>query len=267
MSIKRILRKISNRITNKQSSNQYDRKKFLKSIPKNLKILEIGPFYTPMQKGDNVKYFDVLDREQLVERAKKLELSYKVDNIPHIDFVSPTADLTIVDEKFDAIFSSHVIEHQFDLIDHLQKASNLLSDGGKYYLIIPDKRYCFDHYQQTSTIADVIIAHREKRKKHSLKNVLEHRAFLTHNVSVDHWYGKHGELTDIATNIKNAIEEYEAKDYIDVHSFFFTPTSFVEIMKLLHELNYINFKVARVHETAINNIEFCCVLEKEADKN
>jgi len=266
MSIKRIFRKLSNRISNTQSSNQIDRKGFLKSIPENLKILEIGPFYTPMHRGENVKYFDVLDREQLVERAKQLDLSYKVENIPHIHYVSPTADLTIVDEKFDAIFSSHVIEHQFDLIDHLQKASHLLSNGGKYYLIIPDKRFCFDHYQQTSTIVDVIIAHREKRTKHSLKNVLEHRAFLTHNVAVDHWNGKHGELTGIADNIKNAIAEYDDKDYIDVHSLFFTPTSFVEIMNLLNELAYIDFKVAKAYDTAINNIEFCCVLEKVTDK-
>lgn len=259
MGLRRIFRKIKNK---GKEGDAYIRKDFLQSIPNDIKILEIGPFFTPMHIGPHVKYFDVEDQQHLIKRAKNIDPNFKVEDIPFIDYVSPTADLTIIDEKFDAVFSSHVIEHQFDLIDHLQKAGTVLSEGGKYYLVVPDKRYCFDHFQQVSTIADVIGAHYEKRKKHTLKSLLDHRVLTTHNDPVEHWKGNHGEISDMPKNIKAAIAEYEAGDYVDTHGFFFTPKSFKEIMDLLYELGYIRFKVDRIHETAKNNFEFFCVLEK-----
>ena len=262
MGLRTILRNIKNGNIYRSRKSYYDRNSFLKSIPKELKILEIGPFFNPVHKGEKVKYFDIENREDLVVRAKELDPTFKVENIPYIDYVSPSADLTIIKEIFEAIYSSHVIEHQFDLIDHLQKTSDLLPVGGKYYLIVPDKRYCFDHFQQISTIADVISAHFEKRKKHTLKSLLEHRVLATHNDPVLHWKGNHGKLTDKVIKIKKAIAEYEERDLIDTHAFYFTPDTFIEIMNLLYELDYINFKVERIHKTPKNNFEFYCVLEK-----
>jgi len=260
MGLRRVFKNIVKSNSNRKAA--YIRKDFLQSIPSDIKILEIGPFFTPMHKGPNVKYFDVEDQQNLIRRAKNIDPDFKVEDIPFIDYVSPTADLTIIEEEFDAVFSSHVIEHQFDLIDHLQKAATVLSRGGRYYLVVPDKRYCFDHFQQVSTIADVIGAHYEKRKKHTLKSLLDHRVLTTHNDPVAHWKGDHGELSDIAEKIQKAIAEYEAGGYVDTHGFFFTPTSFKEILDLLFELGYINFKVNRIHETAPDNFEFFCVLEK-----
>ena len=46
------------------------RAEFLALLPGNVSILEIGPFYNPVAKGENVKYFDVLTADQLAERAK-----------------------------------------------------------------------------------------------------------------------------------------------------------------------------------------------------
>lgn len=264
MGLKRVFKNIVNNSAN--GKPPYIRKDFLQSIPNSLNILEIGPFFTPMHIGPNVKYFDVEDQQNLIRRAKNIDPNFKVEDIPYIDYVSPTADLTIIDEKFDAVFSSHVIEHQFDLIDHLQKASTILSEGGKYYLVVPDKRYCFDHFQQVSTISDVIGAHYEKRKKHTLKSLLDHRVLSTHNDPVEHWKGNHGEISGMVSNVQKAITEYESGEYIDAHGFFFTPTTFKEIMELLFELGYINFKVNRIHETAQNNFEFFCVLEKQGDR-
>jgi len=263
MGLRRIFREYRK---GRNSSSQYDRKKFLDSIPKDLKILEIGPFFNPSHKGGNVKYFDIESQEDLIKKAKEVAPVYNEEDIPFIDYVSPEADLTIIDETFDAIFSSHVIEHQFDLIDHLQKSSKLLPHGGSYYLVIPDKRYCFDHYQQLSTIADVVSAHYEKRKRHVLKSLIEHNVFITHNDPVQHWKGNHGQLTGKAKSVKKAIADYENKEVIDTHAFFFTPDSFLEIMDLLLELGYIDFRVERVHQTPVDNLEFFCVLEKTGAK-
>ena len=117
-------------------------------------ILEIGPFFAPCLEGPQVTYFDVLGKQDLIRRA--LELGYDTDRIPEIDYVSPTGDLSIIDRRFPALLSSHCIEHQPDLIAHLQKTYALLEPGGCYYLMIPDKRFCYDHFLGESNLAEVL---------------------------------------------------------------------------------------------------------------
>jgi hypothetical protein len=85
------------------------RDRFLRLVPAGLPILEIGPFNHPVVYGDNVKYFDLFDRNQLIERARGIGLDF--DKVPDVDFVHPFGDLSVVDQKFDVVISSHLIEH------------------------------------------------------------------------------------------------------------------------------------------------------------
>src|SRR5438045_9076186 len=47
-----------------------DRNDFAALVPKNAAALEIGPYSTPLLRGANVSYFDVLSQKELVARAK-----------------------------------------------------------------------------------------------------------------------------------------------------------------------------------------------------
>jgi len=239
------------------------RNKFIHSIPQHSSILELGPFFKPICTGKNVKYFDILTQEELVQRAKNITTEDNIRNIPFIDYVSPTGDLAIIHGRFDAVISSHVIEHQLDLIDHLQKVSNLLIPGGSYYLFIPDKRYCFDHFNNASSIADIIQAHLDKKQKHSLKSVIEHRALTTHNIASKHWRGDHGKLENTSQKIKAAMEEYHTGAYIDVHAWCFTPDSFAEIVTLLEQMDYIDLAINKIYPTPYKSLEFYVKLEKK----
>jgi hypothetical protein len=131
-------------------------------------LLELGPFTNPEFRGKNVKYFDELDREGLIWKAKKFGIGS--DGIPSkIDYVSNDADLTTIkEEKFDYIFSSHVIEHQLDLVTHFNQVYDLLKENGRYLLIIPDKRYCFDHFIGETRMSDVLDAHYLNQKRHPI---------------------------------------------------------------------------------------------------
>ena len=73
-----------------------------------------------------------------------------------------------------ASLSCHSIEHQLNFIQHLQDVSELLNDNGYYVIILPDKRYCFDHFIKESTIADIICQYTDKPKLHSIKSIIEH---------------------------------------------------------------------------------------------
>jgi hypothetical protein len=227
------------------------------------KCLEIGPFNNPILVGNNVKYFDVLNKDKLIERAILHDRNNPYST-PNIDYVSENGDLSIITDKFDMILSAHLIEHQICLIKHLQNIENLLNADGYYILIIPDKRYCFDHYIKESTIADILNIYYEPRNNHTLKSLIEHRVLTCHNNPSEHWNNNYGEQKINTTNIKNAINEYfEFKDkYIDVHAWQFTPDSFRMNIQILIDLQYINLKIDKIYNTVKNSQEFIAILKK-----
>ncbi len=73
--------------------------------------------------------------------------------LPNIHFVSPTGNLEIVNECFDVVLNSHCIEYQPNLITHLNHIESILNPGGYYFVLEPDKRYCFDHFIPESSLA------------------------------------------------------------------------------------------------------------------
>jgi SAM-dependent methyltransferase len=225
-------------------------------------VLEIGPFCKPMLKGDNVAYLDIYTSEELRERSGQHGLD--ATNCPdRIDFVG---DIDSVDREFDSVISSHSIEHQPDLLHHLKNVERILPVGGRYYILIPDHRYCFDAFQRESTIGDVIQAHEEQRVRHTLSNIIAHRTLSVHNDHNEHWRGNSGAIsTDmIYAGTVAAINEYRAAagEYIDVHAWFFTPEGFHRIIDILNRLGVLGLSPVRVYSTPKNRNEFCAVLEK-----
>ena len=248
----------------RQGSPAADRSEFVKLAGRHATVLEIGPFANPALRGANVRYFDVLNTEELRRRAA----AHGVDprGCPAIDYVSPVGDLAVVDRTFAAVFSSHVIEHQPDLVTHLQSVAKLLDVEAYYFLAVPDKRFCFDHFITESAIAGVIGAHARELRRHDVRSVIEHLAMTTHNDALRHWRGDHGE-----PNYKSNRELFRAAvgfaqydtAYVDSHAWQFTPDSFREIVTLLHELRLSPFSVTRLYATTFGSNEFYVVLRKQ----
>lgn len=227
-------------------------------------VLEIGPFCNPLLRGANIAYLDMLDAAQL--RTRAIEIGIDPAGCPdHIDYVG---GIDQIRRRFDAVISSHAIEHQPDLIHHLQQIERILTAGGLFCLIVPDKRFCFDHYIAESTIADVVEAHREQRRRHSLASVIEHVALTTHNDSRRHWAGDHGPPVppDRAQRVEKAIRDHDFNPvrYVDVHAWYFTPDSFRTLIETLSALGMIGLELAGVYDTARDRNEFCAVLRLSA---
>lgn len=223
-------------------------------------VLEIGPFCDPLLRGPHVAYLDVLDAEQL--RARAVKIGKDPARCPAwIDYVG---GLEQVGRRFDAVISSHAIEHNPDLVHHLAQVERILNPGGLFCLIIPDKRYCFDHYLAESSIAQVLQAHREQRRTHNLASVVEHIALTTHNNPPRHWAGDHGPAVppDSVARVRNAIAAFDANStsYIDVHAWYFTPDSFRLIIETLGALGLTGLEIAGVYDSARDRNEFCAVL-------
>jgi SAM-dependent methyltransferase len=229
-------------------------------------VLEIGPFDQPIIRGINVKYFDVKDQQALIARAR--ECGRKPEGCPFIDYVSDRGELTvIIDEKFESIVSSHCIEHQPDLIRHLNQVFDVLMPGGRYYLIVPDKRFVFDHYMPLTRVSEVLAAHAEAREVHTATSIIAHYAETTHNSPLRHWIGFHRPLRGTlpyVQRLRAALElvSIESADYIDVHSWCFTPTSFLTILETLSQMNMIGFNIERVYGTPFGSNEFFAILQR-----
>lgn len=253
------------------STCYFDRKEYLKATLQKavdeqpIDFLEIGPLNNPFVKSARVKYFDVWNAEDLRRRTKNFGLNS--DSVPEvIHYVEPHGDLSIVPEKFDIVFSSHCIEHQPDLVRHLQNVNRLLKDGGVYILFIPDKRYCFDYYRQETTLFGVIEAFVKVHSLHTFRNLAEAYCSTTHNDAGRHWQGDHGAVELKKKNFVQAISDYEKSlsggGYVDCHAWCFTPKVFGEIINGLNKLDLVTLSVHRLCHTLRGRQEFCAVLKK-----
>lgn len=240
---------------------------FLAGVDTSGSVLEIGPFDCPQFEGENVSYFDVLDQNDLRRRA--VAHGRLPERCPQIDFVSPNGDLRIVDRKFQTVFSSHVIEHQPDLIAHLRAVQDILAPGGQLCMIVPDKRFCFDHFIPESTIAEVVDA-AAQAKTHSARSVLLHSLFTTHNNAIAHWLGFHGDRPRSHREhdvIKAAMAEQQRSidgEYVDVHAWYFTPDGFLDVMRALGATESIGLTPVKIHRTAFLDQEFFVVMRGTA---
>ena len=227
-------------------------------------ILEIGPLNMPLIKSKNCSYFDILPTEKL--RAKAEREGLNPETVPDIEFWHPNGDLSVIDKKFSAIVSAHCIEHQPDLIQHLIDVAGHLSNSGNYYVVVPDQRFCFDHFLKPSGISDVIRANELQARVPNRLQVLEHLALTTHNDPVRHWAGDHGSISaGLQDRWMMAIEKFEnnAAGYFDVHCWQFRSDTFAEFINNLWTLKYIPFRCVELFATAPNNLEFFAVLQKK----
>jgi SAM-dependent methyltransferase len=177
--------------------------------------------------------------------------------------VDSNGDLKVINERFDIVFSSHSIEHQPNILFHLEQISNLLKNDGLYICIVPDHRYCFDHFQNPSTIFDVIEAYVERRKVHTRKNILTHQYISTHNDPVEHWAGNHGDHHLQEIDFEETVKAFKksTNDYEDCHGWFFTSHNFREIFKS-SVTQVMNLELDRCYETPKNAHEFLAIFRK-----
>ena len=245
-----------------RSANSLPDRRAFAQMAARASVLELGPFANPLINHHHARYADVLSTDEL--RSRAAELGLDVTGVPHIDWVVRPGELSSIPSRFESVLSSHVTEHQPDLIGHLQQVGNLLAPGGCYFLILPDHRYCFDHFQVPSTLAKALDRHYSRAAVHALESVIEHRAMTTHNDATRHWQGDHGSISEgFLDRVRSAIEEYEAarSAYVDVHAWYFTPDSWRSLVTSLRELRMIPFEVARVYPTRWGQNEFWTVLK------
>lgn len=226
-------------------------------------ILEIGPGPKPRMLGENVRYFDVSHRERLLQRADAQGIDRA--EVPVIHYRSDDGSLASIDRKFDLVFSSHCIEHVYDTVRHLNEVADLLEDGGRYALIVPDKRYTFDHFRPPNSLGDVVAQNFHQVNNHTLQTLVD-SMFTTHNDPSRHWNDDHGELPLVGPDkLEKAVTRYQTQR-THGHAWIFTDDSFRDIYTQLTDMEVTRLKVTRVYNTIRNSNSFCVVMKKTAEQ-
>ena len=154
------------------------KQKILRHIDLNGDGIEIGPCDNPIaskEEGFKVHFIDHMSRDQLI--AKYTGHKVNLENIEEVDFIwrgEKYSELTGKNKHYDWIIASHLIEHTPDLIGFLTNCDTILKDDGVISLVVPDKRYCFDHYRPITGISKIIDNHLLKNKIHTPGAVAEH---------------------------------------------------------------------------------------------
>jgi SAM-dependent methyltransferase len=259
------------RAEGRATSPIHDRPGFWSLPPPGLAALEIGPGPRPSLRPPrfDVRYLEAFDTPTLRAQVARNNWGDPAE-VPHIDFVwSGQPYREIIDARFDLAASSHNIEHQPDLVRHLNDVADILRPGGWFFLIVPDKRYCFDHFLPETTLGDVLEAHLERRTRHAARHVLDHWLGATHNYPEPHWNGLHGEdpaaraAEETGVRIRSALTSLAAQvGYHDTHAWRFTPESFRHIVAGLFHAGLHPLRLERVYPTIHGSFEFFAVLRR-----
>ena len=260
------------------------RRQFIESMPKNLHSLEIGALCNPIlhPSSHNNKILDVFDKETLVKNYSS-DPNVDVSRIVHVDYVWRSGmprmayDALIPTERFDLVISSHNIEHQPDLIGHLNNVSSVLKENGKMYMFIPDYRYCFDHFKSPTRIHEVLAAHLTGQTQPSVSSVMEHFILSGHNDPSAHWAGRHSMSKEY--DVDHLVSTYKTWQkriddcggcgdlpYIDTHVWKFCPEVFRKMIQTLLGMQLIDLAVESCTETMPNVFEFYVVLKKTSTR-
>jgi SAM-dependent methyltransferase len=232
--------------------------------------LEIGPSHNPVapkSEGFNVHILDVESQEGL--RAKYQGHGVNLDNIEPVDFVwdgRPLTELVGKANCYDFIIASHVIEHVPDFITFLQECEKLLAENGILSLVVPDKRYCFDYFSPLTTTGNIVDAWKDKRTRPSPGQIFDYFANSAKRGDAIAWADdKKGGATNLCHEFYEAKAHYQrtldSEEYIDVHCWRFTPSSFALIISDLKKLDFYSLSIVKQFETS--GCEFYISLSKK----
>ncbi len=217
-------------------------------IDRNGKGLEIGPSHNPAapkSEGYDVDIVDHLGQAGLLEKYRD-DIGLNLASIEPVDFIwqgGSLSELIGTPAKYDWIVASNVIEHMPDLIAFLRDCQTLLKPAGVISLVVPDKRFCFDHLRRRSSTGDIVQANIELRSRHTPGQILDHFAYATKLDESGSWHrdsvGKVTFVHDASLAEGMLSRAQTSPDYIDVHGWVFTPSSFRLILGDLNSLGLV----------------------------
>lgn len=235
--------------------------KILRHINKQGQGIEVGPSYRPIAAksyGYKVQIIDHMNQDDLIDKYKSMGISRELlENIEEVDFIwqgESYEELTGKKHYYDWIIASHVIEHTPDLIDFLKHCDSILKHHGVISLVVPDKRFCFDHFRPVTSLSKVIDCHFTRNKQHTPGTAAEFYLNATVKDEKILWSSKTPGDYRFCHSVENARQAMTLalnnESYEDYHSWCFLPHSFRLLVHDLFNLELIPFQEVQFFPTA-----------------
>ncbi len=220
------------------------------------RILEVGPAHNailPKRDGYDTKIVDYLDRSGLVEKYREFP-QYSPDDIEDVDYVLPAgASMSdVIDERFQLVLASHVLEHTISMVHFLNDCGRLLAPGGVVTLVVPDHRYCFDRFRERSSIARVIDTALAPPPVHTVGTLTDYALNAVKHRGNTSWSrGHRGKYTfrHDMEEVKEHAVRAAGPDYIDVHNWVFSPNHLRLLLNDLDLLGYLTLRETAFQDT------------------
>ncbi len=234
--------------------------------------LELGPSHYPTVRKSDGYPVEVVDHATADDlRAKYTgRMVQDLDAIEDVDFVwqgGSLVDLTGKPGGYQWIIAAHFIEHTVDVIAFLKDCSDLLVDGGKLFLIVPDKRLIFDRFRPVSTLGQLIDQELWGLRFHSPGGMVDadlYHCFIDGDIT---WSpGRTGNITsrDDSKSVQElATRALAQEEYQDAHRWCFTPESLSLMVEDLADMGRHSLKIEAVEVN--DTFEFVMVLQKSAE--
>lgn len=228
-------------------------------IPEEHRILEVGPSYNPLfpkASGRPVRVLDHASRDELVAKYRD-DPGADHTRIEEVDFVwrrGPMSEAVPPGERgtFDVMVASHVVEHTPDLVGFLVSAQEILRPSGRFLLVVPDKRFCFDYFRPPSTTGEVLNAHLGRRSRHTPGTIFDQLAYSVSTGGRVAWsqepLGPMKLEHDLAMARTQLTPPAADAPYTDAHNWRFTPAWFRLIILELAWLGLADWRAERVGE-------------------
>jgi hypothetical protein len=188
--------------------------------------------------------------------------------IENVDFVwrgEPLHEVVGGSDRYDWIIASHVIEHLPDPVSFFNGCWEVLSPAGVVSLVVPDKRYCFDHFRPLSTSGEILDAFEQRRVRPTPGSVFDSLANCVTLEGQTSWSANdpRGDFRNVYTfeTAQNAWERAK-RGHEDAHIWRFTPASFRLILQDLRSLGLLRLELIHEFDTAGN--EFFVTLGQRA---
>lgn len=223
--------------------------------------LEIGASYNPLvskSSGARIETIDYIDQAGLLAKYAA-DPSVDTSRIEEVDYIANGQRITNViphRKRYDFIIASHVIEHMPDPIAFFNDCAMLLKDDGRLVMAIPDKRTCFDAAQAITTAGQLLDANLAARERPTPGAIFDAMAYDTLLDGQIGWsISDRGSITFAnELNLAGDLFHYAqtAHEYIDVHQWRFTPSSFRLLVSDLHAIGSISIGEVAFHGTFRN---------------
>ncbi|WP_375274959.1 methyltransferase domain-containing protein [Methylorubrum thiocyanatum] len=245
-------------------------------VPHGRTGVELGPLSRPivLKSDGNVLYADHLSTEGLRHQYRDHPTLGPdgIEGIVPVDVVLGEGGLPRAlgsRGPVDYIVASHVVEHVPDAIGWLRECGEALNEGGVFCLMVPDKRFTFDHFRTPTSVGALVAAHLLRLRTPPPEAVYEHFARACEVDVPATWRGQPVPDRLIVGGPPAALDAtataVASGRHIDVHCTVFTPYSFGRVLTELLALGLLPFECAALEPTRPCESEFFVLLRKRSD--